>query len=142
MKGQSRARGRPDKTRPATSPCGGARFRAMRAAGSRSQNERAFCTCSIVVWASWTQAWAALSFCAACFGIAVAKGREDLGLGRLALGKGRVGVAAALDELEPLGPMGRHLLPDRFERGLDLLRIREERRHPLDPAEQSRRISP
>ena len=70
-------------------------------------------------------------------GIAVAKGREYFGLRCLALRKCRVGVAPALDELEPLGPMGRHLPSDRLERHLDLLGIREQRGDPLDPRQQS-----
>ena len=102
-------------TQPAPSPCAGARFRADRAAGSRSQNAPGLLDLFDRELGFLHRSLGCVQLRIGRFGIAVAKRREDFSLRRLALRKRRVGVAPAFDELEPLGPMGRHLPPDRLD---------------------------
>ena len=106
-----------------------------RAAGSRSQNDRAFWTCSIVSWASWTDL-GLRQLLAPTSGSPSRSAARTLRPALSHPAQRRIGVAPALDELQPLGPMARHLPPDRLDRRLDLPGLAEERGDALDPAQQ------
>ncbi len=117
---QSRAPGRPDKTRPGTSRCAGARFRATVPPG---RDRRTYGPSAPA--RSWTGLPGSRP------GPRSASGRPHRDRRREGprgsppgtihhRARAVIGVAPALEKLEPLCPMRRDLLPDRFERDLRL----------------------